>query len=138
MSDSTNVAVQVVDEVSEKLEMLAEALKVPAEHVYAVLVKQAQISGFRAAGCAAAAAVYLLFFGLYLLPRMVRDLKAAMSKRVGYGAHQDEGLPVVVIICSSVFAIVALISMIVNGYDCIGLILNPEYYAIREILDVLK
>jgi len=117
----SNTVTQVVDKVfdrtTEAIQELANALKVPAEHVYSVLVKQQVILGWASA----------ISVGVFLILSIVFCLWTRNDEydNVGIGAGA---------IFSCMLFGVALIIFLSQGLSCL---LNPEYGAIKDILQVM-
>lgn len=120
--DST--VVYVADKVGAALTGLAASLQAPAEHVYAVLVRQAVAEGIlglsAAAGC------------LLLLVASLLALRWAIPKA------EDSGAAVAVIIVAASAAVMSGIGIPINACDGFLHLYNPEFYAIQSILDALK
>jgi hypothetical protein len=113
------------DKITQYLEQMAAKLGVAAEHVYGVLVRQQLAEGivFIVGGL-----VYLVFFAF-----MVRWLYGKyIETKHDYGSDWD-----IAFMLFSAFGGLAS----VGAFLCVLLgtmqALNPEYYAIREIMDVI-
>lgn len=127
-NDSTviNENERLIDKYSEKvysaMEQLAEQLKVPAQHVYGVLVKQAVVEAWTILIVAVIGIILLSIFG----PKFVKSL-----------LKDDEVRGVLSMIISSLGLIMLTIS-IINLNTIVGGFLNPEYYALKEILNLIS
>lgn len=123
------------DKMTQYLEQMAVQLGIAAEHVYGVLIAQAYAQGVR--DTIMGGSVTLIMFvaivsGLVLLWKAYeakgRDLDELMWKHTG---------AVVWSFVAIVFSGVILIIFATMLSDGILMILNPEYYAIREIMNVI-
>src|SRR5690625_2832396 len=106
------------EKIAEYIETLAAKLGVAAEHVYGVLVRQAFVDGVRGVifAIVLAGVSYLMF---RITTRVIRS--------------EDEAFAIFPIAAFVITLVMALVFM----YNGIGQLINPEYYAIREILDVV-
>ncbi|QLI77124.1 hypothetical protein [Bacillus pumilus] len=118
-----------MDKALAYIDKLAAKLGVAAEHVYGVLVKQAVVGGVISTIMMLSAIVVAVLFTKSLAEKS-RDYQ----KRVGpYDVNWYQ-----VIQCLTGIAVVVLcIVTLVIGPEMIGKIINPEYYAIKEILDTI-
>lgn len=113
---------QIIDRYLEKtgaaIESLAETLKVPAERVYSILVKQQSVIGFS----------QLLATILFLLLTIVFIVAYNNSWRDEY-----DGWAIAAIFAGLIFVTILII------FICDGLpkLINPEYYAIKTIITIL-
>ncbi|WP_350303593.1 hypothetical protein [Bacillus pumilus] len=114
-----------MDKALAYIDKLATNLGVAAEHVYGVLVKQAVVNG----GVAIGASLVLLLIAIVIPVLCMQEAK----RRKGV---IPDGLAIAFGWC--VFAAVfMLILSLVIGVIGIKSVLNPEYYAIKEILDTI-
>ncbi|MCP9283002.1 hypothetical protein [Bacillus safensis] len=118
-----------MDKAMAYIDKLAAKLGVAAEHVYGVLVKQAVVGGVLSTLMMIVAIIVAVF-----LTKSLAEKSREYQKHVGeYGLN-----PYQVIHWFTVFALVVLsIAALTNGPDMVGKIINPEYYAIKEILDTI-
>jgi len=118
-----------MDKAMAYIDKLAAKLGVAAEHVYGVLVKQAVVSGVLSTLMMIAAIIVAVF-----LTKSLAKKSREYQKHVGeYSLN-----PYQVIHWCMVFALTVLsIAALTNGSDMVGKIINPEYYAIKEILDTI-
>jgi len=107
---------------TEKLEELAKSLKVPAEHVYQVLVKQQTVKAY-----SVLVSIIVLLIVLFLV----------INRFIKVGAFEEEGFwnvgGFVIILITSILLTIATLWFIFNGFTGI---LNPEYGALKEIMDL--
>lgn len=116
---------KIYEKATEYIESLASSLGVAAEHVYGILVKQQYVTGI-------ADAIFAVIFAIvvticYKVGKWLATSEMAYRKDWEWLTF----IPVLI----GVFAIVF---MCVSLYSAIGHLVNPEYYAIKEIMDVLK
>jgi len=120
--DESNVVTQVVDKVfdrtTEAVRQLSDVLKVPAEHVYSVLVKQQLILGW----CSIIGLITTLLLALGFTWWTYKD------------DYDNVGIGIVCVIGWISF-VAALIVFLADGLGCL---LNPEYGAIQDILQSIS
>ncbi|MGC4375772.1 hypothetical protein WD019_02355 [Fictibacillus sp. Mic-4] len=111
---------KLVDKATEYIDAIASKLGVAAEHVYDILVKHAIVSGIR--DIILALVLGAVTYGLVRLSKWLTTSDEAFEF--------ESYAPFVLFIGLVAFAL-AIISL----YFGIGELINPEYYAIKEILD---
>ena len=125
MNGVDSTVAYVVEKLGAGVEALATSLQVPAAHVYEILVRQAVVMGITelvwtvGGGIMAYAATRLLRYGFKL-----------------YAEKDDIFIP-----CFMFGGTGTLIGFLIFGAsvtDAIRYLVNPEYYAIKEILQVLQ
>jgi uncharacterized membrane protein YcjF (UPF0283 family) len=116
-TEVNSIVDNVFDKTSEAVKELSQALKVPAEHVYSILVKQQLTRSYVWTFINS----FLLLACIVLWIFWIRDLE---------NKEDWWGLPVT----TSVIFIIIFISSV--GTIATGFI-NPEYGAIREIMNIL-
>ena len=135
-SVNTTEAERIIDKYGNKvwnaLSELANTLQVPAEHVYSVLVYQ-----YRAMGTID---LILLLSGIFLL-----IIFSIMSYRFSIGEFRDSTKTTsreVYTIISGIIAGILLITCFFVTICCLSdmylHIVNPEYYVIQDILQLIK
>src|SRR5690606_20139472 len=107
------------EQLTQYIDTIAAKLGVAAEHVYGVLVQQAYVNGIRGL----VTGVLLLTITAFLIPLIIR----------GFKTNNEE--MVIFLLLISVIAVVFGFGFTYSG---VGELFNPEYYAIRELLDVIK
>lgn len=138
----------IYGDIKQYIDELAQSLGVAAEYVYELLVKQQVISGI----VWTSVSVIMIALSLSVILFLITALRKAEWESVkgvgffsdsikeptnGYAkiiAIGDGALVLVVSILATFFLIVSIIAVLENGMQ----IFNPEYYAIREIMDVFK
>lgn len=114
---------QVYQDLKASVSGLAEVLKTPVEHVYEVLIKQQVINSWFGT-------IFIIVM-LVLLFLSIRYLKACNNDP----DINDLTVPVVLLIIVSIVTFVALIG---TGPDILTGFFNPEYGAIKDIVDFIK
>jgi hypothetical protein len=122
---SVQVIDHIYDKTTEVISELAQALAVPAEHVYNVLVKQQVVEGV-------SLLVGLLFSILFTSISWFILFKKHNFKLKWY-LQNIEGYWMISVILS----IVSIILFVVFLSSGISSLLNPEYGAIRDIISIL-
>lgn len=111
------------------ISQLAEALEVGAEHVYGVLVKQQVVYSI----------IYLSLgmLGILLLTLAYKQMR--MIKGDGRGAMINESIPhLIYSIISGVVGFVLSVIALFNIGNIITGFVNPEYGAIKEIVNMIR
>jgi hypothetical protein len=126
VADQTSQIIdKVFDKTTEAITNLATALKVPSEHVYAVLVKQQQVRGIS------------IIIALVLSVIISIISFKALQKRIGsdkYGYGEND-LYWTILVASLILLLIFSILTIVLALPAI---LNPEYGAMQEIIQAIK
>jgi TRAP-type C4-dicarboxylate transport system permease small subunit len=127
-NDSTKVTMtQVYNDVKDALSGMADALKVGAEHVYQILVKQQIVNSITLILC------YVLFaFVAYFSFKLV-------FKAVAKGKEEDSYEPWnMLFIIPTIITISSIVFFSTTIQSCVTGFLNPEYGAIMEIKSFIK
>lgn len=103
---------------------LAQVLKQPAEHVYAVMVKKQIISGISMLG----------FPLLLIICLMIISVNLKKSK---WDENNWNTKATVIVVCM-VFGVISLIATMLCFTDILQCLFNPEYNAIIEITNMIK
>lgn len=114
-----------MDKAMAYIDKLAAKLGVAADHVYGVLVKQAVVNG----GTDIGASVVLLLIAI-AIPVVCTQIAKRRKGVIPDGLAIAFGWGLFI----SVFLLILACILGVNG---IKAVLNPEYYAIKEILDTI-
>lgn len=123
----------VFDQTTEAVKQISDALKVPAEHVYSVLVKQQTVKSI--------GLLVIPFFFIVFTIAFYRFHKYGMSpskKYKGRDVYYENGDYCAFPITSGIIALLLLIATISFIPNIIQGFINPEYGAIKEILNILK
>jgi hypothetical protein len=114
---------KIYDKATEYIDSIAQSLGVAAEHVYGILVRQQIADGVTT----------LIIFGVLL---------AVFGTVVGVSLKKANWSEDDVYCYVALFGGIALAFIFVIGcFESAGAIkqlINPEYYAIKEIMDVIK
>ena len=123
---------QVVDNVSNKVVALAEALKVPAEKVFVVMVKQQFISAL------SESLVLGIFFILFLLSILTLFNKNSHDYNY-HGEFRDlNARGYITVILSVIFGLILTINLFTSSDAILTGFFNPEYGAIQDIIEMIK
>lgn len=120
---------EIIDRVSQYIDALAANLGVAASHVYETMVRQTVLEGI----VYTAASVLFVILGLFAL---IKTWKYALSEKAVRNGSVEFMAPICVV-GSFVYAILT-IGALINLPDTVMKVFNPEYFVIREILDVVK
>jgi len=138
---ATQIIDQVFDRTTEAVQQISAALKVPAEHVYTVLVKQQVIKSVSTL-VGIILSLFICFLAIYI------PLKDWENKNIEYNKQSNRGeyyqhydlddewwlFSIVPAVCLAIIIIIILVcsvSSIITGF------VNPEYGAIQDILSIL-
>lgn len=124
---------QVVDNVSSKVVALAEALKVPAEKVFIVMVKQQFIIAL------SESIVLGVFFIIFILSALTLLNKNSHE----YNYYKDEfrdfnARGYITLVFSVIFGIIFTVSLLTSSDAILTGFFNPEYGAIQNIIEMVK
>ena len=123
---------QVVDNVSSKVVALAEALKVPAEKVFIVMVKQQFIIAL------SKSIVLGVFFIIFILSALTL-LNKNSHEYNSYDEFVDFNVRgYVTLTFSIIFGIIFTISLVDSSDAILTGFFNPEYGAIQDIVEMVK
>jgi hypothetical protein len=125
VTDSTQVTFsKVYNDVKEGLSGLATALKAPAEHVYTILVKQQLVNS-----------VSLLIICLLLIsPSFTCKFWLKQCKNDPYNVGWEFGL----VIIGVIIPLIGIIILAAGMPEIIMGLFNPEYGAIKDIMNFIR
>lgn len=142
----SEVVTTLFDKTTEAVQSMAEALKVPAEHVYTILVRQQVIQ----ATYLLCTTLLCLFIGLFLvqfsigryrkecLRRNIKEYGNDTNKYRNYPVDMEDDWWLTGAIIGVIISIVSLIVLVcVSGSVFTGFF-NPEYGAIQDIMNLIK
>ncbi|WP_188069031.1 hypothetical protein [Brevibacillus brevis] len=113
------------DKMTEYIEQMAAKLGVAAEHVYGVLLTQMVAEGVV---YIIGSLIYLVFFAV-----LVRWMYSKhVETRNNYESDWGIAFPLF-----SIFGGVVAIAALMMAFTGLLYVMNPEYYAIREIMNVI-
>ncbi|MGN9867353.1 hypothetical protein [Bacillus swezeyi] len=113
----------------EYIDKLAAKLGVAAEHVYGVLVKQQIVNGVIGV---VSTIVILALLGIALL----KLIRKGIEHQKTLSSFDTSPYMIVAVLVGIALALVVIVSFFVIPIG-INQIINPEYYAIKEILDTI-
>ena len=116
---------KIYNDISGAIAVLAQKLGVAAEHVYATLVRQQIVEGI-----AAIAAIIAALIGICVV--------VILGKLCFKLDNEGHEWPVVIIGCIAAVILVFSIGTLVISPSDILKLFNPEYYAIQEIIKMVK
>lgn len=129
-TDSTKLKQQIYEDVKQVIASIAESLQVGAEHVYTVLIKQQLVSSVTNLTL-----IVLFVFVTWVCFRSWRAATKQLDKNYEEGI---EVLQIVFCILAVCFGLFAVMYLAVTAENMVTGFINPEYGAIKEILDTLK
>jgi hypothetical protein len=155
VKDSTEQVMQSLQDVNptvafvtEKIEAMAQSLKVPAEHVYKVLVKQQEINAYSTISLIGFLAVLSFVFIYGTLKyynyknahyRKLHPEDYSVKNNQNYKNYDfDQPQWVIPTIIGIVLGLSSVVGIMAESSDIIMGLFNPEYGAIQDILEVLK
>ena len=122
MSEVAQTTKEVIEVVTTALQPLADKLGTTAQYVWGLQVKQAYVDGFIALGC--------LMFGIFLCV-----LSVLLAKHFSKEEHMETDD--IVIILSPVF-VIGLGFILMTFSTVLNCFINPEYYALQQIIKLVK
>ena len=131
MPDTAKVTFsKVYTDVKEGLKGLGSALKVGAEHVYTILVKQQLVYSITNM------IVYIIFafIGYFFLKRLGNVNKP--ENKTGYGSIRGHIMATLVL--SGIGTVVGIIFVLITLNITIAGFVNPEYGAIKDIMEFVN
>ena len=117
--------------ITKYIDQLAQSLNVASEHVYAALLKQALVSGIVSALVAALALIIVIALSVLAITLW----KRALNDEYCYYDTEEAFFHTAII---AIFVSVATFFFIGCAYDALTALLNPEYWAIKEVLNTVK
>ena len=120
---ASQVTTTVVDAMTKGFTALAQKAGVAADHFYPVIVKQQVIEG----------CFFFAIVGIMTLVATILTIATVRKDWSDYGDLTKEGLGF--IIAMALYFLV-LIAFGVNGVHATSQVFNPEYYAVKDIIDM--
>jgi hypothetical protein len=126
---------KVYNDVKTSLNTIGSALKVGSEHVYKVLIRQQEIS-------ATVDLIFLIIFsiGLFVCLKLIFKILRKLdkpNKDLSDLTAGEQGMFIVSIIIGVISLLLIVICLCCNLTDIITGFFNPEYGALKEILNHL-
>ena len=112
------------------LKDLAAKLGTTADHLWAVMIRQARVSFF------CDLLLYLLIGGL--LGVAYKLAKRLANAADGKASYEDDTMQVTGLIVIVIIAVVLVLYAVFNIQDTVTKIANPEYWALQQILETAK
>ena len=121
----------------EYIDALAANLGVAAEHVYGALLKQAMVSGVRSLVyiILCLAVVYMV---ILLLKKVYTDVKDGNNNSIFLDGWDISAAGIIASFVGGIALFILFIAIIANISNASTALLNPEYWALKEILDTIK
>ena len=123
VTDSTLTFLKVYEDIKGGILGLAEALKEPAEHIYGIMIKQQVINAW--------SGLIFIIVMLVLLFLSIQYLGACNDDP----DISDLTIPVTLLMITSITTFVVLI---ITGPDILTGFFNPEYGAMKDIVNFVK
>lgn len=114
--------------ITKYIDQLAQSLNVASEHVYEALIKQAMVSGI-------ASIVWAVIFGIAAVVVLYVGFKSAKNEFDRYGFYHDVSMTILFTLIAASFAVIPFGVAVENALTAL---LNPEYWAIKEVLSAIK
>ena len=133
----------VVDKIATHLAALAETLKVPAGHVYKILVNQQFYEGWSGM---IIWPTFILICTICCVYAFMREIKISKefdrdAESRSYRSYRDNKDCEVFIGAAIVSGLIGLLALIIFSFNFsyyLTQILNPEYHAIKSLVDMIK
>ena len=123
---------QVVDNVSNKVVALAEALKVPAEKVFIVMVKQQFIVALSESFSLS------IFFIIFLLSILTLLNKNSHEYNYDDKFRDFNARGYITLMLSIIFGAIFTVNLFTSSDAILTGFFNPEYGAIQEIIEMIR
>lgn len=116
-------------DLNQALEQLASAFNTTVENLYPLLIKQAYVTGI-------ASSIGILISWLLLAVVLLIFKKHGIRKDEQLGGASF-GTIILTVFSIAMTLVIAIITTTV-GYEVITALVNPEYWALKEVLSYLK
>ena len=121
----------------EYIDSIATNLGVAAEHVYGALLKQAMVSGVRSV-----VYIILCLAVVYMVIRMLKkvytDVKDGNNNSIFLDGWDISAAGIIASFAGGIALFILFIAIIANISNASTALLNPEYWALKEILNTIK
>ena len=112
------------EELIKRLDLLATKMNTTGEHLWEILVKQGTIEGYKS--IASVAIMAIMFFAIKaLLPKIIKTFK---------DDNPDVGVPLIAV----GIVLILVFAMSLSELSDLQYFFNPEYFALTEVLKILK
>lgn len=140
-SDVVDVVNTVFDKTTEAITQLASALKVPAEHVYTILIKQQLVQSLSSL----LGSIFVILLGLFIVKFTYKDLnnkntqwRLKNDRSDDYNHwNLDDGGWIFLVSLGFTISVVGIIILCASFNNIITGFINPEYGAIKDIMNFL-
>jgi len=141
ITETERIVDKYVDQATEAMKGLATALEVPAEHVYDILVWQQLATGiatFIIWGILVIALIIMINSAIKAWKNHHKEAKESGDRYFDLGDSSSGVIALILTIVSAFLGIIMLVFIPIEFSEAIVKILNPEYGAIKEIMDLIK
>ncbi|UBH21927.1 hypothetical protein LAU42_09130 [Macrococcus armenti] len=114
--------------ITKYIDQLAQSLNVASEHVYEALIKQAMVSGIMSV-------VWAVIFGIATVIVICVGIMSAKREYDRYGFDHDVFITLIMTLIATSFVVIPFGVAVENALTAL---LNPEYWAINEVLNAIK
>lgn len=114
--------------ITKYIDQLAQSLNVASEHVYEALIKQAMVSGITSI-------VWAVIFGIATVIVLCVGFMSAKREYDRYGFDHDVFMTILFTLIAASFTVIPFGISVENALTAL---LNPEYWAIKEVLNAIK
>ena len=118
------------EKLSEAVKVMAEKLGVAVEKLYPILIRQAYVEGYISLAWVIFGILGIMICG-YLFWKSFKSLTTDNNVN-------DDDARVFVLSISAFIVIVSIAAVIINIGNAIRALANPEWYAIKMILNLIK
>src|SRR5699024_12561371 len=121
----------------EYIDAIAANLGVAAEHVYGALLKQAMVSGLRSVVyiILCLAVVYMV---IRLLKKVYTDVRDGNNNSIFLDGWDISSAGIIASFVGGIALFILFIAIIANISNATTALLNPQYWPLQEILDMIK
>ena len=127
MTETTQTTKEVIEVVTTALQPLAEKLGTTAQYVWGLQVKQAYVDG--------SIALVVLLFGIALITVAILWMKKINDNLETQRNTEMDGFGVV---ASVILFIAGFIFLYINVPTILNCFINPEYYALQHLINLVK
>jgi hypothetical protein len=122
---------QVIEQLGSKIDSyvqtVAEKAGQSVEHFWPIFVKQQQIEGMWQAG----------LFGFFLMCCLSLLFYTMATHKKGWGGQNDINARFITALASGALGLILVVSL-GSGGRILGKIYNPEYYAVEQVVKMIK
>lgn len=130
----------MTEQISKIIEALSNALGVAASELYSVMILQAKVSMVKSV-----VEILLLLFAMYMFWRYVRKVYIKKGNdghtvfdRAVYDSGSSFAFHLIATIVIAALTIIFVISVVCDIDNIIQCVMNPRYWALKEIIGTLK